>query len=79
MIFFLAKKTLRSYFVEFLLLEGCLIIFFSIPAGNFSCLPDFLTILDISFTINRPRDVAQFGSAHGLGPWGREFESHHPE
>ena len=51
MIFFLAKKTLRSYFVEFLLLEGCLIIFFSIPAGNFSCLPDFLTILDISFTI----------------------------
>ncbi|MCK5095189.1 MAG: DUF2284 domain-containing protein, partial [Spirochaetes bacterium] len=25
---------------------------FSIPAGNFSCLPDFLTILDISFTIN---------------------------
>ena len=52
MIFFLTKKTLRSSFVEYLLLAGCLIIFFSIPAGNFSCLPDFLTILDISFTIN---------------------------
>ena len=51
-IFFLAKKTLRSSFVEFLLLAGSLIIFFSIPAGNFSCLPDFLTILDVSFTIN---------------------------
>ena len=27
----------------------------------------------------KKRDVAQFGSAHGLGPWGREFKSHHPE
>ena len=25
------------------------------------------------------RGVAQFGSAHGLGPWGREFESLHPD
>ncbi|MBA7532694.1 hypothetical protein ES705_24924 [subsurface metagenome] len=57
MIFFLAKKTLRSSFVEYLLLAGCLIIFFSIPAGNFSCLPDFLTILDISFTINNIHTV----------------------
>ncbi len=25
------------------------------------------------------RGVAQFGSARGLGPWGREFESLHPD
>ena len=25
------------------------------------------------------RGVAQFGSARGLGPWGREFESRHPD
>ena len=27
----------------------------------------------------RYRGVAQFGSARGLGPWGREFESLHPD
>lgn len=25
------------------------------------------------------RSVAQFGSAHGLGPWGRGFESLHSD
>lgn len=25
------------------------------------------------------RAVAQLASAHGLGPWGRGFESHQPE
>lgn len=25
------------------------------------------------------RDVAQMARVHGLGPWGREFESHHPD
>ena len=25
------------------------------------------------------RGVAQFGSARGLGPWGREFKSLHPD
>ena len=25
------------------------------------------------------RGVAQHGSARGLGPWGREFESLHPD
>ena len=25
------------------------------------------------------RGVAQIGSARGLGPWGREFESLHPD
>ena len=25
------------------------------------------------------RDVAQLGSAHGSGPWGRGFKSHHPD
>ena len=25
------------------------------------------------------RGVAQLGSARGLGPWGREFESLHPD
>ena len=28
---------------------------------------------------NRLRDVAQFGSASGLGPEGRRFESCHPD
>lgn len=23
--------------------------------------------------------MAQFGSAHGLGPWGRRFKSFHPD
>ena len=30
-----------------------------------------------SFSANNNRGVAQFGSAHGLGPWGRGFESLH--
>ena len=30
-------------------------------------------------SVAQNRGVAQFGSARGLGPWGREFESLHPD
>jgi hypothetical protein len=32
-----------------------------------------------SFKLKLLRGVAQFGSAHGLGPWGRGFKSLRPD
>ena len=42
---------------------------------------DFFHYILYSFIVTyvANRGVAQFGSARGLGPWGREFESLHPD
>ena len=36
-------------------------------------------LLEICYHLNCCRGVAQFGSARGLGPWGRGFESLRPD
>ena len=39
----------------------------------------YIQVADGMTAVPRNRDVAQFGSASGLGPEGRRFESCHPD
>ena len=39
----------------------------------------YIQVADSAANIPSNRDVAQFGSASGLGPEGRRFESCHPD
>ncbi len=39
----------------------------------------YIQVADGEYTVSGNRDVAQLGSASGLGPEGRRFESCHPD